>query len=387
MKIVVISPSPTHLAQVVDTLRASGDASVVAVEGGMGRLRERVAAEAPDLVVVDGMCHDSSELAEIESLNLRDSRLGIILLCANQSPEFLIRAMRAGVREVLGSPPAADELGAAVARLAARAADGARGPGRILAFIPCKGGSGSTFLACNVAWALAEAGKSVLLVDMNLQFGDAVLFLHDHKPKTTLADVARNIARLDASLLLASLVHVSPRLGILAAPEDPGQAVEVRPESVDALLGLAVGLFDFIVLDMGRSLDAVAIKALDHAERVYPVMQTTLPFVRDAHRLLGVFRSLGYPASKIELVVNRYERGGEITLDDIERTLGCAPRHRVPNSFEAVAAAVNHGRPIAEVARGNPVAQAVQDIAEGLLPRAAEPTGWLARLRRREQRA
>ncbi len=387
MKIIVISPSPANLAQVVDMLRAAGESAVLAVEGGMGRLRELVAAEAPDLVVVDGMCRDGTELAEVEALNVAGSRLGIILLCAQHSPEFLIRAMRAGVREVLNSPPSAPELDAALARLAARAGSGARSPGRVLAFIPCKGGSGSTFLACNVAWTLADAGKSVLLIDMNLQFGDAVLFLHDHKPKTTLADVARNIARLDASLLLASLVHVNPRLGILAAPEDPGQAADVRPESVDALFNLALGMFDFIVLDIGRSLDAVTIKALDHADRVYPVMQTTLPFVRDAHRLLGVFRSLGYPASKIELVVNRYERGGEITLDDLERTLGCAPRHLVPNSFDAVAAAVNHGRPIAEVARGNPVAQAVQDIAETLLPRAAAPAGWLARLRRREQRA
>lgn len=389
MKILVISPSPSHLAMLGELLRGIGDPAptVLTAEGGMSRLRGLVAVEVPDLVVIDSMACDPEELVDVEALNLAASRLGVIVLCAQQSPEFLIRAMRAGVREVLASPPTAEDLIAAVHRLAQRGVTPVRGAARTLAFIPCKGGSGATFIACNVAWMLAAAGRSVLLVDMNLQFGDAVLFLHDTKPRTTVADVARNVSRLDASLLMASLVHVNPQLGILAAPEDPGQAADVRPERIEALLGLARSMFDFVVLDMGRSLDAVAIKALDQVQTIYPVMQTTLPFVRDAHRLLTVFQSLGYPRDKIELVVNRYERGGEIGLDDIERTLGCPARHVVPNSFEAVAAAVNHGRPIAEVARGNPVTRALQDMVDSLLPKEAPQPSWSGWLRRREQRA
>ncbi|MEZ5610216.1 MAG: AAA family ATPase [Rhodocyclaceae bacterium] len=52
----------------------------------------------------------------------------------------------------------------------------------------CKGGSGASFLATNLGYALAErSGKRVLLIDLNLQFGDAVLYVSDHRPNISLA--------------------------------------------------------------------------------------------------------------------------------------------------------------------------------------------------------
>lgn len=391
LSIAVISPSAVNLQHVGAMLRDAGHSPQMLhlVEGGMSRLRQVAEEHAPDLVILDSMCRDPEELGELEAVSALQPQLTAMMLCANQTPEFLLRAMRAGVREVLASPPAADALLAAIGRIEQK-----RGPSRIserkarvLAFIPCKGGSGATFLAANSAYQLAAQGHKVLLADLNLQFGDAVLFLHDSKPRTTLADVARNIQRLDAALLAASLVQITPQLAILAAPEDPGHAMEIHPEHVDALLNLASGMFDFVVLDMGRSLDAITIRALDRTQRIYPVMQMTLPFIRDAHRLLTVFRSLGYPKDKIEMVVNRYERGGEITLDDLQNSLGCARPHLFPNSYAAVAASVNHGRPMLEMARGNVVTRALQEFVLTQLPEEAAEPGWLGRLRRRDQRA
>ena len=102
--------------------------------------------------------------------------------------------MRAGVREVLPSPVTAPALEAAVSRVAAKLAGApSRKIGKILAFMPCKGGAGATFLATNLGWQLAET-KSVLLIDLNLQFGDALSFVHDGTAPSTLADVAKEIA-------------------------------------------------------------------------------------------------------------------------------------------------------------------------------------------------
>ena len=162
--------------------------------------------------------------------------------------------------------------------------------------------------------------------------------------------------------------------------------MEVRPEHIDALLNLAVAQYDFVMIDIGRSLDAVTIKALDRARRVFPVMQMTLPFLRDAHRLLTVFRSLGYAKEKIHMIVNRYERGSEITLDDVERVLGCDRPFLIPNSYSAVAASVNHGQPMLDLARNNPVTKALQEFVQGLLPVDAQGS-WFSRLKRREQKA
>lgn len=391
MKIAAISPNPTELERIGRILREATRSApeVLLIAGGMNRLRATAEDEDPDVVLIDGACRDAHELGELEYVCSDHPRLIAILLCDTQSPEFLLQAMRAGVREVLGAPPTREALIGAIARAEQKLASlgHTRHTARVLAFVPCKGGSGATFLAANTAYQLAASGRKVLLIDLNLQFGDAALFLSDQPPRTTIADVAHNIQRLDASLLNASLAAITESLGVLAAPEDPGQAAEIHPEHVDALLDLASGHYDFIVLDIGRSLDAVTIKAMDRAHQVFPVLQTTLPFVRDAHRLFAAFRSLGYAPEKILAIVNRYERGSDITLDDLQNTLRCRRPHLVPNSYQAVAASVNRGRPMLELARHNPVTQAIQELVQAQLPPPEEPQGWLDRLLRREKSA
>jgi pilus assembly protein CpaE len=226
----------------------------------------------------------------------------------------------------------------------------------VLAFVSCKGGSGATFLAANLAYALAAEGRRTALLDFNLQFGDALLFLSDRRPVRTLADLARAGSRLDATYLAASMTEVGP-LGVLAGAEDPAQAVDVLPEHIDALLTLARSRYDFVVVDVGRGLDARSLRALDQADFIYPVLQITLPFIRDGRRLLDVFRGLDYPAEKVRLIVNRHEKRGDIGIAQVERTL-CAPVTRaIPNHYAAAAASVNQGIPMVALARGNPISR------------------------------
>lgn len=386
MKIAVISPNSAHREDIGRYLQTQDGSRVVALhEGGMTKVRVVADQQRPDLIILDSMCRDLEELPVLEYVSAQHPQTVVVMLCANHSPEFLINAMRAGVREVLQSPATKEALVAAVERIERRLGLGSkpRQPGQIIAFIPCKGGSGATFLATNLGYQLAAESKKVILIDLNLQFGDAALFIHDHKPATNLGDVAHNIHRLDASFLAGSLVNVSPNYGVLAAPEDPGQAMEVKPEHVDVLLNLAVNNYDFVIVDVGRVLDAVTIKALDRANCVFPVMQLTLPFIRDANRLISAFRTLGYSKDKIRLLVNRFEKGSEIKLDDVERSLGVATFKTLPNSYEAVASAVNHGRPIASFARNNPVAKGLQDLAHALVRPSTEGSGVLGKLLRR----
>ena len=384
MKIAVISPNPGHLQEVGRVLQAKGHSASL-FEGGKSRMREIADSEKPDLMLVDGMCCDTAELTQVEYVTTHHPSVVVILLCSTHTPEFLINSMRAGVREVLPSPVTVPALEAAVDRVAAKlAGTTARNAGKILAFVPCKGGAGATFLATNLGWQLAET-KSVLLIDLNLQFGDALSFVHDGKPPSTLADVAKDISRLDASLLAASTVKVAPSFSILAAPEDLAHAMEVKPEHIDAILSLAVTQYDFVLLDVPRSLDTMAIKALDRAWRVFPVLQSALPDVRNAGKLLEAFKSLGYLPEKTELIINRFDRNSEIGIDQIQRSVGNVRLNTVPNSYREVNSSINHGNPLMKTARGNAVARHLSDFAETLCPRPEESrgSGLLGRLFRK----
>jgi pilus assembly protein CpaE len=356
--------------------------SPVLVDGGKSRMREVAEQESPELMIVDGMCCDPGELVQVEYVSTHHPSIAVILLCATHTPEFLINSMRAGVREVLPSPAPEPALQAAVGRVEAKLMRMRAPEGKILGFMPCKGGSGATFLATNLGYQLAES-RSVLLIDLNLQFGDALSFVHDGKPASTLADLAKDISRLDASLLAASTVKIAPNFSILAAPEDLAHAMEVKPEHIDAILTLAAAHYDFVLLDISRALDTITIRALDRATRIYAVLQAGLPYLRNAARLLEVFRSLGYGPEKIELIVNRFEKGGEIGIDELRRSLGAVRLNTVPNSYKEVNASINHGDPLVKSSRSNAVARNLAELAHALSPRQDDNHGLLGRLFRR----
>lgn len=381
VKILVLSPQSRRLAE-VEALLAEHDRKrdSVLAEGQMGDLMTLMERELPELVILESPELDDAAFEALERVQMRFAGVAIAIACPTPPAEALLRLMRLGIREVVPSPLSAEAFGELIGRLNRTGTPAGRSGsshGKAIAFIPCKGGSGATFLAANLAYAIAsQENKRVALIDLNLQFGDAALFVSDAVPRSTLADVVRDITRLDATFLRSSMVEITPQFSVLAAPEEVDQATSVKPDHIDRLLDVALASFDYVVLDTGRRLDGVTIRALDRVDAIYPVLQMTLPFLRDAKRLLNAFHSLGYGADKVHLIANRYEKGGEITLQSVAKTLGHAVETTVPNSFENVAASVNQGIPIIKLSARDPVARCLQDLARTMV-QGKQEQGWL----------
>jgi pilus assembly protein CpaE len=383
MKIIVVSQAEKHLLGMARLLRErNANDEIEVVAGTLARLPEPRNAS---VLLLNQDTLDGADLERLEAISTRNPNLAILVLCQAQTAEFLLRAMRSGVREVLPLPIDAATLHAAVRRVEEKLSAGSRSLGKVLAFISCKGGSGATFLATNLGYALAtQENKRVALFDLNLQFGDASLFVSDRKPLATLAHVAQQIHRLDPSFLAASMVQVCPKFDVLAAPDDPSQANDVKPEHADQLLQLARLHYDYVLLDIGRGLDAVSVRALDQADMIFPILQLTLPYIRDGKRLLSVFRSLDYPKDKIHLIVNRYAASGEIRLSDCEEAFGTRMFKTIPNHYEAAAASVNQGVPVLQLAKASPISRALQEMARTLVGETAEEArSWLSRILKR----
>lgn len=384
MKISVISEKPETL----EAMRRLLEGHQPAVELSMYRRPDKAAvggkhADAPDLLVLDRSDSAGRELGAVEDLMRQHPNLTVLLLCPSRTEDVLVAAMRAGVREVLEWPADKYEFIAAVERARKRLATAANRSrrARLLAFMSCKGGSGATFLAANLAYALAaECHRSVLLIDLDLQFGDASFFVTDREGAMSVADVARQVERLDPMFLASAAVELLPNFSLLAAPEDAERAMGVTAEQIDRVLDVALQSYDYVVVDLERSINPVAMKALDRADSIFVVMGAMLPIIRDAKRLLHAFGQLGYRRDKIKLVVNRLEKGIDVPLRKVEQALNVEAHWKVPNDFPNASASVNQGVPIAKLAPSSPLSRAIVAFAKDLDGVQDKPRGWLHHL-------
>ncbi|WP_066333617.1 AAA family ATPase [Azohydromonas lata] len=380
MKIQVISPDPKRTAQAVQMLNGMDLLEVQGSTAALHALPQAVNASMASLLVLDGV--DASALGAVSRFTHEHPQVDTLVLSAEISPDFLLQAMQAGVREVLPATADAAALRAAVQRALHRRAPPAASsttPAQVLSFLGCKGGNGTSVLAANLAYRLAGNGaRRVALIDLDLQSGNSLLLLSDQRASSDVAEVARNVQRLDADLLRAAMVQVDETLFVLPAPEDIGQALEVKAAQVKAIVQQARQMFDFVVLDLGGRIDPLTLQALDLSAHIYAVLQLKLPQLRDARRLRALLNSLEVPPHKVHWIVNRYDRHGELPLQSLVQALDGTPVSTVPNHFDAVSTAVNQGQPIA---RNSPVARALDDMARTLLPQEApRKEGWLAQL-------
>ena len=385
MKIKLITPDPYNAEAWSEALRVERAFEVTPIVRALRDVNVIVNGSRPDLVLVETTTPQDFEA--LEKLAHAHPEIDYVLVGNDLSPEFLMRAMRAGVREVLPAPATPADVLATLRRQLRKRPPVANLPaaqqGEVLVLVSCKGGSGATFIAANLAHLLAAGGtRRVALIDMNLQFGDAALFVSSETPVSNVADVARNISRLDADLLRSSMNEVAPGLWVLAAPDDPAHAADVTPQHVHQIIELAREMFDFVIIDAGRSLSSVTLKALDLADRVYAVLQLTLPFIRDGKRLRNVFRSLDYPAKKIHWIVNRHQKDSQFSIDDLKKTLAIEQVITLPNHYEAVAASVNQGVPVERVAPNSTIARSLRELAENIAPPTVGKgrSGWLSSL-------
>lgn len=336
---------------------------------GVSALAE-LAHAPPDILILQDVGQDAAQFVALAKFTEACPATLVVLACQSKDPDMMVKAIRAGVKEFLFEPLQEIDIASMMKRLAAihKPSYKTISASEVMAFLPCKGGSGATFIATNIAHILAATHhQRVLLMDLNLQFGDAYLFLMDSLPPTTLTDVCAGFQRLDAAFLESACVKLPSGLHVLPAPKSPVDAEIVKPEHIEGIVALARTQYDFIVIDVGRNMEPAAVKALDLADHVYPVLQLTLPYLRDAKRMKSMFQELAYSEHKVRWIVNRYGADESLNLVDAKRVLA-EPYWTVPNDHVHVSQSINQGVPIAELAPKSPCARSLSEYVAQLLP-------------------
>jgi Response regulators consisting of a CheY-like receiver domain and a winged-helix DNA-binding domain len=351
-KILVVDDDPNVQRLLQYTLKQEGYDVVIASDGAEGfRL---YGAESPDLILLDVMLPKLDGYQVAEKIRAEESgsrHVPIIMLTAEREVEQKVRGLRAGADDYLIKPFHPAELLARIksllARFAPRDALLARPPlGRILAFYGAKGGVGTTTIAINAAIALhRDLGRKVCLVDGNLQFGDHRVFLDLGLDRKSIVDVVTAPA-IDGDLIKQVLVKHDSGIDLLLAPPSPETAELVRPEHLPQIAEILSTMYDYILIDVDKRLDDINLGVFEAAAIVFVVMTADLSCLKNVRLILETMNHLGYPAAKVQLVLNRSNAFTGINVKNAEgAALKRTIDHQVVNEYRGAISALNSGAP------------------------------------------
>ncbi len=347
-------------------------------EAGNGSDALRIANELkPNIVLLDINMPEMDGLRTTELLTMRVPESAVILMSVQGENGYMRRAMMAGAREFLVKPFSGSELASAIVNVSnmEKQKNEARGTqrvthpeqaeasqGQIMSFFSTKGGVGKTSMAVNLAAHLGHSGKwRVLLLDLNLQFGDVAVFLN-MLPKKTIADLTQAGSLQFADIKTYLLTHAAG-MEVLVAPSRPEYAEYVTPEQVSKILTEARSHFDFIICDNGSSFDEVSLANLDLADQIGLVVTPDIPTLKNIKLSIEVLEGLKY-TDKVNLILNRSGDESGIQLKDIEKSLNMPIACHIPSDYRALITALNKGMPFVQAYPQSKASEGIRQMAE-----------------------
>ena len=326
----------------------------------------------PDLLIFEVGTDTEKEFRVIESLLNSNSVGEVFLTSENTEQSVLLNAMRIGAKECFSQPLEKQEVIRALERFKTRRKKSGHQEnvksGQIIDVIGSKGGVGATTIAVNLAVSIAETknAQSVALVDMNMLFGDIPIFLA-LKPNYHWGEITKDIARLDATFLMNILSKHSSGVHVLPSPSYLNGNQAVTPETIGHLLSLMQGMFDFVVIDGGQSLNKTSLRILEMSDDVLLVSLLSLPYLANTNKLLTSFANFQHlPKERIKIVINRYLKKSQVSLKDAEDAINREIFWTIPNDYKTTMSAINQGKALPQFAAKSAVTKNLKELAATL---------------------
>ncbi len=339
----------------------------------------------PHIILMDINMPILDGIAATEIISCRVPNSAIIIMSVQGEQEYLRRAMASGAREYIVKPFTSDELIETIYRVyeleKKRQIQAKNLPqqgepyeGKVITVFSTKGGVGKTTLAVNLGVCLAqEYGFSVVLLDLDLQFGDAAVMLN-LSPRQTISDLAADFNQLDAQLLESCLARHSSGLRLLAAPSRPEFAELVSASLVEKVIKLLKERYDYIIVDTPGSFTDAGMVALDYAHQILLVVSTDLPTLKNLKLGLEVLDSLHHK-DKVKAVLNRATPEMGIGPGEVEKTLGLPITGQIPSDGRVVVGGVNKGKPFIIGSPQSRAADSLRQLVCQLVQNEPSPNG------------
>jgi pilus assembly protein CpaE len=330
-----------------------------------GRAGSEIQQDA-DLVIVGCAQAHERALEVISAATAQRADRPVVVLYHGSPNGFLERAFEAGADDLVSLPQSVGQLGFALEKaLARRRGAAAPSDGAMVTVLGPKGGTGKTVTSSNLAVALAQAGASSVLVDLDLQFGDVGLAL-GLEPTKTIYDLATSGGTLDGDKIDGFLARHESGARALLAPLRPDQAAAIGTAFLREVFDILRSRYDFVLVDTPPAFSPEVIAAIDSSSHLLMVGMLDALSLKDTKIGLETLGEMGYDPRAITLVLNRADSSVGITQVDVERLLGRAPDVLV-GSDRAIPRALTSGQPIVIAEPKSKAARSYAALAERYL--------------------
>jgi pilus assembly protein CpaE len=337
----------------------------------------------PGIILMSTNISSVDAISSTEKISMEVPEASIIIMGLQGEQERLHRALIAGAKNYLIQPFTDNELVNTVKKVyeqnqrlksvLQQPASSSPQYGKIISIFSSKGGAGKTTIAVNLAVALAQRQHANIgLLDANLQFGDAALYL-DLVPRATIADAIVEADNLDEKNLGTYMTTYSDRLSLMAAPARPEQAEGITSGQLCNVLAQMKKKYEYVVVDTSSEFNEITLAVLDHSDVILVLAGVDLPTIKNMKLCLEIMHSLDFGTDKVHVVLNRANSTGGLSIREIENSLNLKFYATLPSDGKTVLPSINKGIPFVLSNNQTPVAQNIFQLAQKLAPQEPNP--------------
>ncbi len=366
-----------EMVQVASVDRRMARAHVTIQLGGIdGAVQVFSGQPTPSLLIVEthgGRDQVLGELMKLAEVCQPDTKVVVI---GHVNDVILYRElMRQGISEYLVAPINPLVL---IETIAGLYTDPKSAPlGRIIAFVGCKGGVGSSTIAHNVAWQLSQKHSiETVITDLDLAFGTASLNFN-HEAGGGIFEALSQPDRVDATLIDRLMTKLGDKLNLLNSVSGVERDFNIEAHAVETVLNTVRQSSPMIVVDVPNMWAPWIKYTLLNADEVIVTATPELPSLRNAKSLIDLLRSQR-PNDKLpRLILNQVgvPKRPEIPATEFAKALGMVPSAIIPYDPQSFGTAQGNGQMLHEVAPKSKAAEAMQNLAQEFAgnPKTAKP--------------
>lgn len=230
----------------------------------------------------------------------------------------------------------------------------------VIGFYGVKSGVGRTTISVNTAVNISKRNKSVVLIDLDAEFGNVANYM-DISPKKTITDIIQDFGSPSINDIESYMTIHSSGVRVIPAPKSPEYAEVVNAEKATMIVNVLRKYYDYILINMPSGLRDFHIDMFKITSRIYFVTNMAIAGLKNSKNAISVLNML-QEKQKINIIVSRFSKYDIVSLKDIHNITGCRIIGYIPSDYKAIVNSANTGIPIVVSYPKHPVSKAIENI-------------------------